>query len=82
MCWVGFVGGKMLKIHWFIDTKGKTVSVNGEYYLKMLKEVLWPQIRYSYVRDSGFNKMVLDLIHAEQFWIFCEKSFMEEFFQN
>ena len=52
MCWAGFVDGKMLKVHWFIDAKGKTVSVNGESYLKMLKEVLWPQIRYISTRKG------------------------------
>ena len=52
MFWAGFVGGKMLKIHWFIDSKGKTVSVNRESCLKMLKEVLWPQIRYSVTRKE------------------------------
>ena len=52
MCWAGFVNGKMLKFHWFIDAKGKTVSVNEESYLKMLKEVLWPQIRYISTRKG------------------------------
>ena len=40
MCWAGVVGGKVI-IHWFELNK----SVNGEVYLEMLKNVVWPKVR-------------------------------------
>ena len=39
MAWVGFVGGRVLPIHWFDG------SVTGDAYLKMLKDVVWPAVR-------------------------------------
>ena len=39
MAWVGMVDGQILPIHWFEG------SVNGEKYLDMLKNVVWPAVR-------------------------------------
>lgn len=39
MAWAGIVDGKCLPIVWFEG------SVNGEVYLKLLKDVLWPSIK-------------------------------------
>ena len=40
MCWAVMIEGRML-LHWFEDG----TSVNGDTYLAMLKEVLWPEVR-------------------------------------
>jgi hypothetical protein len=40
MCWAGVVEGKIIT-HWF----EQNVSVNGDVYLEMLKDVVWPQVR-------------------------------------
>lgn len=39
MAWTGIIDGKCLPVVWFEG------SVNGEVYLKLLKDVLWPSIR-------------------------------------
>ena len=40
MCWAGVIEGQLI-IHWFDNN----VSVNGQTYLNMLKEKVWPKIR-------------------------------------
>ena len=40
MCWAGVVEGKVI-IHWF----DPNISVNGDTYLDMLVNVVWPQVR-------------------------------------
>ena len=44
MCWVGLVNGKILPIHWF-EEDGQPVSVNGDKYLDLLVETVWPAVR-------------------------------------
>ena len=46
MAWVGFVNGKLLPIHWFEG------SVNGNQYLEMLKNKVWPSVRGTATRDG------------------------------
>ena len=41
MAWVGVVGNKVLPVHWFEEKKG----VNGEAYLSLLKDKVWPAVR-------------------------------------
>ena len=41
MAWVGVVGKKVLPVHWFEEKKG----VNGETYLNMLKDKVWPAVK-------------------------------------
>ena len=40
MALVGFDGEHVLPIHWFDE------NVTGEAYLKMLKDVIWPAVRW------------------------------------
>jgi hypothetical protein len=47
MAWVGVVGNKVLPVHWFEEKKG----VNGEAYLQLLKETVWPAIRTRATRN-------------------------------
>ena len=46
MAWVGFVNGKLLPIHWFEG------SVNGNQYLEMLKNKVWPPVGGTATRDG------------------------------
>ena len=46
MAWVGMVDGRILPIYWFEG------SVNGEKYLDMLKNSLWPSIRSRATRQN------------------------------
>ena len=46
MAWVGFVNGKLLPIHWFEG------SVNGNQYLEVLKNKVWPSVRGTATRDG------------------------------
>ena len=48
MAWVGVVGNKVLPIHWFEEKKG----VNGEAYLHLLVEDLWPAVKSTASRKS------------------------------
>ena len=52
MCWAGVVLGKLI-IHWFEDQK----SVNGDTYLEMLTDVVWPKFRWQAERVCGFSRM-------------------------
>ena len=47
MCWAGIVKEKLI-IHWFEEG----ISVNSNTYLSMLKEVVWPKVRYAVNRDQ------------------------------
>ena len=47
MAWVGVVGNKVLPVHWFEEKKG----VNGEAYLQLLKETVWPAVRTRATRN-------------------------------
>ena len=46
MAWAGFVDGKFLPIHWFEG------SVNGESYIKMLEDKVWPSVKHSASRKG------------------------------
>jgi hypothetical protein len=52
MCWAGVVQGKTI-IHWF----DPNISVNGDTYLEMLKNVVWHQVRgVATTRNYWFQK--------------------------
>ena len=44
MAWVRIVDGRVFKVRWMQYDEGCIVSVNGERYLKMIKDV-WPELR-------------------------------------
>ena len=46
MIFVAIVDGSIPIVHPFIGDDGKCQSVNGDCYLKLLKEVVWPALRY------------------------------------
>ena len=47
MALAGFVDGKLLPIHWFEG------SVNGESYIKMLEDKVWPSAKQGHLgKDS------------------------------
>ena len=50
MCWAGVIEGQLI-IHWFDNN----VSVNGQTYLDMLKEKVWPKIRTNLLVSAGWS---------------------------
>ena len=48
MAWVGVVGKKVLPVHWFEQKKG----VNGESYLQLLKDTVWPAVKSVATRNG------------------------------
>jgi hypothetical protein len=42
MSWVGILDGEILGPFWFLDDNGRSITVNQETYLQMLREKLWP----------------------------------------
>ena len=44
MCWMGVLNGSILGPYWFIDERGRNLPVNGENYLEMLQNELWPNL--------------------------------------
>lgn len=61
MCWAAIVGGKVM-LHWF----DRESSVNGEAYLNVLKEVLWPAIRRSATARQFWFQQDGATIHTTQ----------------
>ena len=51
MCWVGMVNGKILPTNWFEEI-GKPVIVNGDKYLDLLEEAVWPALRIPTARKK------------------------------
>ena len=50
MAWVGIVAGEILIVHWFRDENDDATNVNGESYRKMLKDHVFPRLRYGATR--------------------------------
>ena len=50
MIFVAIVDGKIPIIHAFLDEDGHLVSVNGSCYLTLLRDSVWPKLRYSATR--------------------------------
>ena len=46
MVWWAVVDGKMLAVQWMVDENGRPESVNSERYQDMLKDRIWPEVRY------------------------------------
>ena len=46
MCWAAIVDGRVLRLVWF--EKGE--SVNGQRYLDLLQQSLWPEVRHIVTR--------------------------------
>ena len=47
MMFVAIVNGHSPIVYAFVGENGKTQSVNGTCYLELLKEVIWPELRYT-----------------------------------
>lgn len=52
MIFVAIVEGKIPLVHAFIDENGERISVNGECYLKLLQDRVWPLFRSSATRRN------------------------------
>ena len=50
MAWVGLVNVKALEVQWMVDEEGRNVLINGERYLSMLRDRVWPEV----ARRNGF----------------------------
>ena len=46
MAWVGMVDGKGSQVRWMVDEADRPVSVNGDRYLAMIRNCVWPEVRY------------------------------------
>ena len=45
MAWVALVDERVLTVRWMEDEQGRPAAVNGERYLRMLREEVWPEMR-------------------------------------
>ena len=67
MCWAAIIGGQVM-LHWF----ERDESVNGQTYLDILKDVLWPMIRSSATaRQYWFQQdgASIHTTHAARAWL-------------
>ena len=46
MAWCGLVDGKALEVRWMVDADGRPASVTSERYLAMIREEVWPEVRF------------------------------------
>jgi inhibitor of nuclear factor kappa-B kinase subunit alpha len=52
MTWAAMIDGRFLPLHWFIDEQNRSVSVDGAQYLRVLQEVMWPNISHISTRKQ------------------------------
>ena len=67
MVWVALVNGLALKILWMVE--GRNVSVNGERYLNMLQNQVWPEVMgivrrnsYWWMQDGDMSHTTLEVL--------------------
>ena len=54
MAWVALIDGVGLTLRWMVDENGRSVSVTGQRYLSMLRDCVWPDIRFGSSRRKYF----------------------------
>ena len=52
MIFVAITDGGIPIVHPFIDDEGRLASVNGAVYLELLRDIVWPQFRFSASRRN------------------------------
>ena len=47
MAWVALVDGRALAVRWMVDERGRPTSVTSDRYLAMVRDSVWPEVRYA-----------------------------------
>ncbi|QQP52090.1 Hypothetical protein FKW44_004109, partial [Caligus rogercresseyi] len=65
MIFVAIINGMVPIVHSFLEDDGHLSSVNGDSYLRLLQDIIWPRLRHSATRLL-FGKCKTTLHHIAQ----------------